>query len=145
MCPRKWENKYEPPDVLVVFSFIDFPVVLTETKRKHSMSKEWQKYLSGEYDSPPLEIDKIVKDIKLHKYEGSRYCVENYKGSPYILIKRIFSRGGDDYNEIDLQFRIFINEVEEHIKALRKCVEFVDNEKQQIEKTLGKTFIWRHW
>ena len=108
-------------------------------------SQEWQDFYNGTRKNPPLEINKKVKDIKLQKYHGSRYCVEHYKGSPYILIKELFSRGGSDYKEMNHQYRIFFNEVEEHIEALRKCVEVLEKEKRRIEKMDGKTFDWRHW
>ena len=109
---------------------------------ENNKNREWNRYSNGERKYPPLEINKKVKDIKLHKYHGSRYCVEHYIGSPYILIKELFSRGGSDYKEMDHQYRIFINEVEEHIKALRRCVKVVDMEKRRIEKIEGKTFDW---
>jgi len=56
------KGNYEPPDVLAVFSFIDFPDVLTETKRKHIMKRKNRESKYSELPHP--DILRTIREMK---------------------------------------------------------------------------------
>ena len=106
---------------------------------KKSKEKDWQDYLDGKRKYPPIHLDEEVACVLRNKYEGQRIRIKNNKGFPYIEIqvfKRITRNVVDGVmigEEIEgWCITISTDQVDEYIKALKKCSTLLNREKKRL-------------
>ena len=119
---------------------------MSESLQK-AKERDWKDYLDGKRKYPPIHLDEEIARVLRNKYEGQSIRIKNNKGFPYIEIqvfKRITHNVVDGVmigEEIE-GWCITINlaDVDEYIKAFRKCVTLFRKEKRRVERLLNKPF-----
>ena len=110
---------------------------------KKSKEKDWQDYFDGKRKYPPIHLDEEVACVLRNKYEGQRIRIKNNKGFPYIEIQ-VFKRiTRNVVNRVMIGeeiegwcIKISTDQVDEYIKALKKCSTLLKKEKRKIERVL---------
>ena len=110
---------------------------------KKSKEKDWQDYFDGKRKYPPIHLDEEIARVLRNKYEGHIIRIKNYKGFPYIEIQ-VFKRiTRNVVNRVMIGeeiegwcIKISTDQVDEYIKALKKCSTLLKKEKRKIERVL---------
>ena len=111
---------------------------MSESLQK-AKERDWKDYLDGKRKYPPIHLGEEIIRVPRNKYEGHIIRIKNYKGFPYIEIQ-VFKRmtrnivdGVRIGEEIEgWCIKISTDQVDEYIKALKKCSTLLNREKKRL-------------